>query len=183
AAPGIDAGEGDALAGIELTADRGIHAVAGDGDGAAHRRSLAPRRCLAKSDTHPVRIQLHADALAIVHDALRAETLDRRVEQHAMQLAAMDAQLGIFVARVAPARLLVDELAVPVEEGALLVLDRHLAQALLQAERRQLAHAVGQQRDADAELAYLLRRLVDAARDAALLQREREGEAGDAPAD
>ena len=49
--------------------------------------------------------------------------------------------------------------------------------------RELTAHAVGQQGDAHAQLSHLGGALVDAAGDAALMQREREGEPADAAAD
>jgi hypothetical protein len=90
---------------------------------------------------------------------------------------------GIRVARGPPARLGVDELAKAVEEAALAVLDPLARQRLAEPERGQLTHGVGQQRDPDSQLLHLGRALVHSAGDAALVQREREGEPADAAAD
>src|SRR4029078_8483929 len=59
---------------------------------------------------------------------------------------------------------------------------RHGAQPFLEAEGGELAHAVRQERDSHAQLLHLARRFVHRARDPALVQREREREAGDAAA-
>src|SRR5258708_37697401 len=91
----------------------------------------------------------------------------------------MDAELGMRIAGMAPARLAVDELPVAIEEEALLVLDRNRAQPLLETERAQLAHRVGQQRDADAELPDRRGALEDAAGETAPVERRREGGARD----
>src|SRR5262249_42120456 len=61
--------------------------------------------------------------------------------------------------------------------------DAGTEQRLVEPERRELAHRMGQQRDADAELLHLGRALVDAARDAVAMQVERKRKAGDAAAD
>ena len=100
-----------------------------------------------------------------------------------MHPAAVDADLGDRVARGPAARLSVDELAEAVEEAAIEVLDPLGRQCLSEAERGQLAHAVGQQRDPHAQLLHLRRALVHAAGDAALVQGEREREPADAAAD
>src|SRR5262249_25632709 len=115
-------------------------------------------------------------------DASLGQSLHGGIEERAMELAAMDAQLGMLVSREAAAGLAIDELAEAVEEDALLVLDRHGAKPRFEAQRGELAHSVGQERDAHAQLLHLARGFVDGAGDAALVQREREREAGDAAA-
>src|SRR5947207_812162 len=81
----------------------------------------------------------------------------RRLAQHPMELSAVDAQLRMRVPRAQPARFAVDELAEAVEEEALGILDRHRAQLLLESQGLQLAHPVGQERDAHAQLAKAAR--------------------------
>src|SRR5258707_2398848 len=115
----------------------------------------------------------------IERDAIGAQPLACRLVEHTVELASVYAEFGMGIAGVAPARLAVDELPVAIEEEALLVLDRHRAQSLLQAERRELAHRVGQERDADAELLDLRRTFEYAAGEPARVQREREREARD----
>src|ERR1700722_12739228 len=95
----------------------------------------------------------------------------------------MDAHLGILIAAEFSARLLVDQLAEAVEERALARLEAGREQRLVDAERRELAHRMRQQRDADAELLHLRRALIDATRDAAPMQVQRQRQAGDAAAD
>src|SRR5258708_23221592 len=98
-----------------------------------------------------------------------------------MQPPAMDADLGILIAGLLAARLLVDELAETVEEAALGILDAGFEQLVAEAERGEFAHAMWQQRDADAEFLEFRRRFIDAAGNPACVQVEREREAA-APA-
>ena len=100
-----------------------------------------------------------------------------------MQAAAVQADLGHRIARVAAARLAVDELAEAVEEDALEVLDALRLQLGLQPERGEFAHGVGQQRDPDADLLQVGHGFVDVAGDALGVQVQREREAADAAAD
>ena len=96
------------------------------------------------------------------------QTLADRRQQRAVQLAAVDADFRDRIARMAAARLAVDELAEAVEEHALEILDSLGFDLGLHAQRRQLAHGVRQERDADADVPDLGRRLVDIAGQAAL---------------
>ena len=84
---------------------------------------------------------------------------------------------------MAAARLAVDVLAKAVEENALEVLDARRLDLGLHAQGRQLAHAMGQQRDAHAQLFDLWHALVHVAGDAPLMQRQGKGQSGNAPAD
>src|SRR5256885_14388067 len=62
-------------------------------------------------------VHAHA-AVARVHGT-RSQALHGGLEENAVQAATVDAQLGQLVARMAAARLAVDELAIAVEEHAL----------------------------------------------------------------
>src|SRR5260221_3274432 len=95
----------------------------------------------------------------------------------------MDGKLRPVVAREAPARLLVDELAVTAVEGELARLDGRGHQRILQAEFAEFAHAVRQQVDADTQRVDFGRGLKHARRDAGLVQAERQRQAADAGAD
>ena len=100
-----------------------------------------------------------------------------------MQVRPVDRKLRPLVAGVPAARFLEDELAEAVVEAQLLRLDRERGELFLQAQLGQLAHAVRQQVDADAQRPDLRRRLEDVAGDAGLVQRQREREPADAAAD
>jgi len=102
-----------------------------------------------------------------------------RLIEDAMQSAAMDHHFGELIARKLAALLLVDELAKAVEEAALAALDSRREHSSATTERGELAHRMGQQRDADAELLDLRCAFVDAIRDAAPMQVEREREPAD----
>src|SRR5439155_19326926 len=96
-------------------------------------------------------VLLDPDAQAVGHDAVRSKPLQHRVIERKMQPTAMDADFRILIAGALAAWLLVDELAETVEEAALGILDAGFEQFVAEAECRELAHAVRQQRDADAE--------------------------------
>src|SRR5436305_9105855 len=100
-----------------------------------------------------------------------------------MQPPAMNADLRILIAGALAARLPVDELTKTIEEAALGVLDAGFEQLLAEPERREFAHAMRQQRDANAEFFQLRRRFIDAAGYPACVQVEREREAANTAAD
>jgi hypothetical protein len=84
-----------------------------------------------------------------------ADPLAHGAVEREMQLAAMDADFRILIARRLAARLAVDQLAEAVEETALGVLDAGAQQFIAEPERGKFAHRMRQQRDADAELLHL----------------------------
>ena len=108
---------------------------------------------------------------------------DESVEQHHLQIAAMDGELRHVVAGKAPGRLAVDVLAEAIVETIFARGDRDLGQRLLQAERAQFARGMRQDVDADADRLELGRRLEDAAGDAGAMQHQAERQAADAGAD
>jgi hypothetical protein len=177
AAPGVDAGEDELLVGIELAAHGRVDPVAGD-------HHVGDRvRPVAESDGHLALGFGGADALMAEMDAGRAEPLAYGAVERHVQLGAVDADFGQRIAREAAALLLVEKLAEAVVEAALLVLDALGDECLVEAERGELAHRMGQEGDADAELLQLRRGFVDAAWQPPLVQVEGEGEPADAGAD
>jgi hypothetical protein len=78
---------------------------------------------------------------------------------------------------MAAAVLAVDELAEPVEEAALADGDAGAAELVLRAERRELLHRVGQQRNPDAEFPDLRGALERAADEPAIVQIQGERQA------
>ena len=91
--------------------------------------------------------------------------------------------LGKRVAGMPAAVLAIDELAEPVEEAALADRNAGADELVLEAERREFPHCVGQQCDADAELPDFRGALEDAAAHSVLVEIEGERQAGDAAAD
>src|SRR5580692_11298566 len=122
-------------------------------------------------------VLLDADAVVIGENAREPEALARRLEKRLVQASAMQADFREGMAREFAARLLVDELPEAIEEAAFAVLDAARQKLVGKAERREFAHAMGQHRDADAELLNLRSALIDFAGDAALGKIERELEA------
>src|SRR5580704_1533355 len=95
----------------------------------------------------------------------------------------MDAHLWKRVTGMAAAVLAVDQLAEPVEEAAFPDRDAGADELLLEAEGRELPHRMGQQGDADPELADFRCAFEDAAAHSMLVEIEGERQAGDAAAD
>ncbi len=113
----------------------------------------------------------------------RAKLFARGFEQGHVKLAAMDAQLGIFVTGEFSARLTIDKLPVAIEENAFAVFDGDLPQPVLEAERAKFAHGVREQSDPDSEGFDFRCAFVNLARKASPMEVHGEGEAGDAAAD
>ena len=121
--------------------------------------------------------------MAVGDDAIGARARAERIEQHHLQIAAMDRELRMVVAGGAAERLLVDQLPEAVEEGRVPGLDRDFRQRVLKPERGQFLGRMRQQIDADADRADLGNGLVDAAGNPGLVQRQSERQAADAGAD
>src|SRR5918996_1285191 len=100
--------------------------------------------------------------------ALAADPLDGRLVKEALQLAAMDRELRPGVARVQATRLGPDALAEPVAVDELLGPDAGHVQAFQQTQLGKLLDGVGQEVDADAELANAVGLLEDLDLDALL---------------
>ena len=86
-------------------------------------------------------------------EPVAAGARDERIEQHHLQVAAMDRELRMIVAGRAAERLLIDQLAEAIEEGRVRGRDRDLRQRRLEAERGKLLGGMRQQVDADADRA------------------------------
>src|SRR5581483_11812991 len=128
-------------------------------------------------------VLLDANAIVVGVDRGRAEALAHCIEKDQVQLAAMDADLGILVAGKLPARLAIDELTEAVEETALAVLNAGGQHFIANTKRGELAHSMRQSGNADAKLLDLRHALIDRAVNAALFQVERERKPANAAAD
>jgi len=115
-------------------------------------------------------------------DALWAQPPERFFEKDAVQLAAVDAQLGRVIAAVPAAQFFVDELAVAVVEHALVILDGDCFELRQHTQSGQLARGVRQQGDADAHLAHFGDALEHFAVHAARVQPECKTQTGNAAA-
>ena len=107
----------------------------------------------------------------------------KRVQQDHLQIAAMDRELRMVVARRAPQRLLIDQLAEAVEERGVRGLDRGQLQRVFEAERGKLLDGMRKQIDADADRPDLGGGLEDAAGNFGLVQREPKRQSADPGAD
>ncbi len=183
AAPHVDAGIfRRALVRIELLAQHRMDALAGHRHGAAHGGERLAVRILESGD-RLVAVVVDARAAVTEDDLVGAGARLERLEQHHLQVAAMDGELRHVVAGEAAGRLAVDVLAEAVVEAVFARGHRHLGERLFQAESAQFARGMRQHVDADADLPDLGRRLEDAAGDAGAVQHQAEREAADAGAD
>src|SRR5262245_2485591 len=151
AAPHIDAAIGErAFLRIELRPHRRMDAVACDQHVAlVLRERRAVRRDEARGDAAVA--LLDADATVSGDEAFRAQSLAHRVEQHLVEVAAMDGEMRPAMPGGEPPRLAVDELAVAGKEGIVLWLAGHGRERVLQPELAELLHRVRAEIDPDAE--------------------------------
>ena len=103
----------------------------------------------------------------------RSEPRPDRIEQHLVQVGAVDGEMRPLVPGSEPPRLAVDELAVTGEEGVVLRLAGNRRERVLQSERAQFLDRVRPEIDADAERTDVRRRFEypDAASGAARVER------------
>ena len=166
---------------MKLAPQRRMDAVAGD-----HQRAFGPFVRVARAaqgDANPRSEVFGRDARAAGDDAIGADPVAHGVEQHRLQVAAVNRELRRVVAGPAPGRLAVDVLAEAIEERRLARQHRDLLERLEHAERLQRTRCVGQDIDADPERADLGRGFEHPAGDARTVQRERQRQAADAGAD
>ena len=155
---------------MELPAQRRVDAVAADRDGASTSAGGAPAGSWKRRRTRVVAGAIDADAGMAGDDAVGAEALPHRGEQHRLQVGAVDRELRRVVAGPASGGLAVDELAEAVEERRLARRRRPARASASTPSDAQLGARVRQDVDADAERPDLGRRLVDAAGDAGAVQ-------------
>ena len=170
--------------GVELLANRGMNAIAGDDDVGSQRGQWLPLRIDEMGDG-ALHILFDRDAALPGDDVLGADPFACGAVKHHQQLAAMDRKMRIFVTREEAARFAVDELPMMSEISEFLRLDADASERVEQAEPGKLADRVGLQVDADAQRHQRWRRLANAnaKRHAGAVQRERQGLAADAAAD
>src|SRR5205823_3205919 len=164
-------------------ADRRVDAVAGDRDAAAHGRARRPVRAVGECHGNAGIILLDAEAVMICDDPVVPGAGAESIEQHHLQIAAMNGELRMIVTGGASQRLLIDQLAEPIEEGRVPGLDREARQRAFEAERRKLLGGVRQQIDADPDGLDLGCRLEDPAGNVRRVQREPQRQPADAAAD
>src|ERR1700722_10844349 len=128
-------------------------------------------------------VLLHADAVMIGENAIRADPALEGFQQHHLQVAAMNRKLRMVVAGPAAERLLIDQLAEAVEEGCIFGLDRHPRQIRFKAKRGEFLGGVRQEVDADTYRADFRRGLEDATGHVGRVQRQTQGQAANAATD
>ncbi len=139
AAPHVDAGIARlAFVRKKLLADRRIDAVAGDRDATAHGAAVRAARPIGEMHADAGLILLDAEAMMIGDEPVVPRARAEGIEQHHLQIAAMDRELRMIVAGGAPERLLIDQLAEAIEEGRVRGCDRDLRQRRPRARARQV---------------------------------------------
>ena len=124
-----------------------------------------------------------AAAFPAAKKPLFARSFFEGIEQHHLQITAMNLKLRPFVACVAAGGLAMDELTEAVVKRRLLGGDRNLCERIFQAQLAERLNCMGQQGDSYAHCLYFRRRLINATGDARLVQGERQGQPTDSAAD
>jgi len=128
-------------------------------------------------------VRIGACATPTGDDAICAGARDEGIEQHHLQIPAMNRELRNIVAGVAAGGLAVDVLAVAVVEAELAGDDGDARQRIFQSEPAQLPRGVGQDIDADTDRLQLGCGFEDAAGNPRAMQHQAEGQPADAGAD
>ena len=118
-------------------------------------------------------------------EVVRAQTLAHGVQQHLVQVGAMDGKMRPLMPGGEPPGLAIDELAVAGEEGIVLRLAGDRRERVLQPERAQLFDRMRSEIDPDPERADVRRRLEDPnpARHVSGMGSQRQRQPADASAD
>ena len=145
---------GRPLAGIDRRPHGGMDSVGADEGIAAHRLERRTR-AVGEVSRDAVAVLLEGGETVTGRDRLRAEAIDDRIAEHALQRTAVDRELRDRVTRVGPAKLMPDSLPEAVRVDQLVGPHPDRIEPLEQAERAQLADRVRQRVDPDAELADL----------------------------
>ena len=124
-----------------------------------------------------------ADAMTVGDEPIASRARPKSIEQHHLQIAAMDRELRMLVACRAAQRLLIDQLAEAIEEGRVPGFDRDACQRLLKSKRGKFFCCVREQIDADTDRPDLGGRLEYPAGNAALVQRKSERQSANAGSD
>ncbi len=184
AAPHVDAGiHRLTFIGMELLANDGMKAIAGNHDLAFLRRALLAGIGIGEEGPGAGAILVKAGAFPAGEQPVGSDTLLERLEQDDLEIAAMNLKLWPIVAGQTPGRLAVHKLAEPVEECRFPSGDGDPRQRLLQAQLGQHLHRMREQTDADANRLDLGRRFVDARGDARFMKCQGECQPADAAAD
>src|SRR5439155_13438199 len=104
---------------VELLADHGMQAIAGDHHVGVLRRQGASGPRVFEADADALAVLREPGAAPSGADRGRAGAVEERIEQHALQVAAMDRILRRVVAGEAAKRLAVDQLTEAIEERRL----------------------------------------------------------------
>jgi len=166
---------------IKLMPDDGMDAIASNGD----RSFTQSRYCITASEEsgNTILVLIYAHAFIAKMDTIGADALAHRVQQHELQIAAMDGKLRPTIARAAPARITMNELAMSVVKVQLARFDRDPGEVLLKPKFRKFAYGVRKKIDAQAKGLNLGRAFKDLAWNACLMKAESQCQAAYTAAD
>ena len=184
AAPHVDAGIARfAFAREKLLADRGIDAVAGDGGTTAYGAAVAASRPVGKTDADTGLILFNSDAVLVGQQPVGSGARTEGIEQDHLQIAAMDGELWVLVARCPSQRLPINQLTEAIEKGRVLGRDRDPRQISFKSERGKFFGGMRKQIDADPDRLDVGRRFKYPAGDSGGVQCEPQGQSADAGPD
>jgi hypothetical protein len=182
AAPHIDAGIfRRAFLGVELLAQGRMDSFATHRDATALRRQRLAV-CVDKMSDRFTALAVNARAAPTGDDFVGARARNEFVEQHHLQVAAMDGELRHVVAGETAGRLVVDKLAEAIVETIFARGDGDFCQSLFQAEPTEFARGMRQDIDADTDRLQFGRRFEYAAGDAGAMQHQAKRQAANAGA-
>lgn len=138
---------------------------------------------LLESGHHAIATIRKRDQAAAGAQRIVAQPCTHRIEQHAMQLAAMNGKLRRIEARVGAAQLAPNHLAEAVGIDQLARANAGAIERRQQAESGKFLDRVWQRVDANAEFAQLAHLLEHGARDTNIMQRQRRRQPADPTAD
>jgi hypothetical protein len=175
AAPHVDAGIARLVfVRMQLPAHDRVQAIAANDDVGTLRRKLRARPRIDEVDGHAITILAKTDALPSLADSIRVETVQARVEQDIVEVAAVNGELRRGIACQPAQRFAVDELTEAIIENRLPGHDGQPRQIAFESQFAQHLARVRQDIDACAQWRELRSRLEHAGPNARAMQRQRE---------
>src|SRR5262249_32390584 len=165
----------------KLPAQHGMDSLRADDDTAALRWQRLPVDVF-KMPNRFRPVMLDPDATPACNYFVRASTLHKGVEQHHLQVTAVDGELGHVVAGKTPGRFAVNELAEAVIETVFTGGYGNLGERVFKSERAQFARRVRQDIYADTDCFELRRSLKNATGDTRAMEHKPQRQSADASA-
>ena len=162
---------------------RRVHTVGGDQDVGADRAGVLPGLPVGQPSDDAAAMVFDANTAMAEFRGVGAQAADHLFGQHHVERAPVHMELWPVESGFRAKSLRQHVLAEPRIVGEAAGRDSGLAKLAFQPEMKQLTHAIGLQVDASARRPEFPRRLIDGARDAELMQRQRRSQPANAATD